>query len=154
MGALSVLQNPDSYMIYQNEDLKIDYTTQIKRKDNHISQQLKDIMKKSYLATTPASNLGKYIESEGIGPSKKQMKKGGIVRTGDVVRFGRVPVRIKESNLNKLRYEEIKEKTKNDKICESPSPDYLSSINGGLNETNMRLNQSTISENYNSNEVL
>jgi hypothetical protein len=48
MGALSILQNRDSYQLYQNTDLKLDFTKQIKRSDEYISQILKDLSKKSY----------------------------------------------------------------------------------------------------------
>jgi hypothetical protein len=48
MGALSILQNRDSYQLYQNTDLKLDFTKQIKRSDEYISQILKDLSRKSY----------------------------------------------------------------------------------------------------------
>jgi hypothetical protein len=48
MGALSILQKRESYEIYQNTDLKLDFTKQIKWSDEFISQILKDLSKKSY----------------------------------------------------------------------------------------------------------
>ena len=37
MGALSVIQNRDNYQIYQNSNLRLDFTKQIKRSDDCIS---------------------------------------------------------------------------------------------------------------------
>lgn len=58
MGALSVLQYPDSYKIYQNTDLKLDFTKQIKRNDDFISKLLKDLSKKSFMVIAASNTLG------------------------------------------------------------------------------------------------
>jgi acetylornithine/succinyldiaminopimelate/putrescine aminotransferase len=37
MGALSVIQEPDQYSIFQDDNMNVDFTVQIKRNDDYIS---------------------------------------------------------------------------------------------------------------------
>jgi len=53
MGSLSILMDKDRYRFYQNQDLKHDFTKQVKRTDDFISKQLKDLSKKSFMVITP-----------------------------------------------------------------------------------------------------
>lgn len=59
---MSVVHHPNSYTVYQNTDLKLDFTKQIKRDDDFISKQLKDLSKKSYMVIAPSNTLGKFQE--------------------------------------------------------------------------------------------
>ena len=38
---------------------------------------------------------------------KKRLKKGAIIRAGDIIKFGRVPIMIKESTIDSARVQEI-----------------------------------------------
>ena len=69
-------------------------------------------MKKSYLTVTKASKLGRFSEQVGLKESRKVQKHGFIIRTGDIVRFGRVPILIKECNINEKQYDRIQERQK------------------------------------------
>jgi hypothetical protein len=60
LAALAVIQDRQNYFLYQAQNLDLDHTTQIKRQDQYISQQLKILSKKSYLTITPCSTLGNY----------------------------------------------------------------------------------------------
>ena len=114
MGSLSVIQNPNSYLIYQNQDLTLDFTKQIKRGDDFISQQLKELSKKSCFVvtndgiTTIPENARSNFVSYQSGRSKKNskiMKKGAVIRQGDIIKFGRVPVLIKEWSYDTQRWQ-------------------------------------------------
>ena len=37
MGALAIIQNPDIYSVFQDDNMNIDFTTQVKRSDDYIS---------------------------------------------------------------------------------------------------------------------
>ena len=54
--------------------------------------------------------VGTYSSVEGIKSKEKEIKQHGqIVRAGDVIKFGRVPIIIKESTFDTRKYKEIKE---------------------------------------------
>jgi hypothetical protein len=76
MGTLSILQETSDYSVFQEDNMTVDFTTQIKRSDDYISQQLKDLSKKSYLVISPTSQLGIYEK----GNRRKLPRKGVIVR--------------------------------------------------------------------------
>ena len=103
MSSVAVLQNPDSYQIYQNADLKHDFTQQVKRSDDFISQQLKELSKKSFMVIASSNQLGQFYDSKNK-QIKKVHKKGSIIRAGDIIKFGRVPIMIKESSIDTSRY--------------------------------------------------
>ena len=96
--------------MYQIEDLALDFTTQIKRSDEHISQLLKDLSRKSKFVVTndPLIELqtGQRMTS-GRKRIKKEVKRGSVVRTGDIICFGRVPIMIKEWSHDQDRYEDM-----------------------------------------------
>lgn len=103
MGALSIIQDPQSYSVFQDDSMNVDFTTQIKRSDDYISQQLKDLSKKSYIVIGPNCELGEYSK----GTRKKFNRKGMIVRQGDIIKFGRVPIMIKESSIDQVKWDKI-----------------------------------------------
>lgn len=117
LGALSVLQDLDSYSIFQDDNINVDFTTQIKRKDDFISQVLKDLSMKSYLVVGPTSELGQYPKRN----RTKGVRKGAIIRSGDIIKFGRVPIMIKESSIDLKKYNKNRSDSINF-IAEQSSP--------------------------------
>lgn len=94
--------------------MDLDFTTQIKRSDEHISQLLKDLSRKSKFVVTndPIIDLmtGERMPS-GRKRNKREVKKGAVIRVGDIICFGRVPILIKEWSYDEDRHDEmIKEK--------------------------------------------
>ena len=73
-------------------------TKQTKRDDEFISQLLKDLGKKSYQVVTENLSLGTYKEER-----RREEKRGVVVRAGDIIKFGRVPIMIKESSFDQLK---------------------------------------------------
>ena len=54
--------------------------------------------------------MATYKRKEGIDSKEKEVtERGHIVRAGDVIRFGRVPIVIKESSFDTRKYKKIKE---------------------------------------------
>lgn len=106
MSSVAVIQNPTSYHIYQNADLKHDFTQQVKRSDDFISQQLKELSKKSFMVIASCNQLGRFQDSKNK-EIKRVNKKGSIIRAGDIIKFGRVPIMIKESSIDSNRHLEI-----------------------------------------------
>lgn len=89
--------------------MSLDFTQQIKRGDDFISQQLKDLSKKSCFVV---SNDGLCSVQEnwrgsvrGARKSGKVVKRGTVLRQGDIIKFGRVPVLIKEWSLDCQRWQ-------------------------------------------------
>ena len=107
MGALSIIQNPDSYMVYLNQDLKLDFTKQVKRSDDFISKQLKDLSKKTFMVISAANNVGNFQETNIYDKIVKITKWGAIIRAGDIIKVGRVPIMIKESSIDSKRFTSI-----------------------------------------------
>ena len=69
------------------------------------------------MVVAPNCSLGDFHELKGMNQKKKITKKGCIIRQGDIVKFGRVPIMIKESSIDQTRWEAYikrKEVTKND----------------------------------------
>ena len=52
--------------------------------------------------------VGEFEERSTKGKKKKTVKHGNIVRQGDIIKFGRVPVMIKESSIDIKRWEKVK----------------------------------------------
>ena len=105
MGSLSVIQHADMYQIYQISDLNMDFSTQVKLQDDFISQQLKDLSKKSYIFASSNNEVGTF--RAGMNKKAKEVKRGCIIRAGDIIKFGRVPVMIKESSIDTKKWKEI-----------------------------------------------
>jgi hypothetical protein len=55
------------------------------------------------MVVSPFCELGKYQ----AGPKKKNPRKGAIVRQGDIIKFGRVPIMIKESSIDIARWDKL-----------------------------------------------
>jgi|TARA_B110001450_G_C17209542_1_gene314851 hypothetical protein len=80
----------------------------VKRQDDHISQQLKELSKKSFMVVASCNSLGNFHESKGVSSSSKVLKRGSIIRGGDIIKFGRVPIMIKESSIDANKYKAIR----------------------------------------------
>ena len=55
------------------------------------------------------SQIGKFSEIRRMNEKKQVKKAGAIIRQGDIIKFGRVPVMIKESSIDKQKWDEIGE---------------------------------------------
>lgn len=92
--------------------MNLDFTKQIKRSDDFISKQLKDLSKKSYMVIASSNNLGKFQETNVFDKTVAVTKRGAIIRSGDIIKVGRVPIMIKESSIDGKRFEALKEQQK------------------------------------------
>jgi hypothetical protein len=109
MGALSIIQHPDKYTVYQVSDLDLDFTSQVKRSDAFISASLKQLSRKSYMVVAASNSLGRFQETNVFDKSVKVTKRGTIIRSGDIIRIGRVPIMVKESTIDASRFTRIQE---------------------------------------------
>jgi hypothetical protein len=57
------------------------------------------------MVVAPTCELGFFTQ----GNRKKQTRRGAIVRQGDVIKFGRVPIMIKESSIDLAKWNIIKQ---------------------------------------------
>jgi len=80
MGSLSVIQTEKQYQVYQNTNLNLDFSKQIKRQDDFISQQLKDLSRKSFMVVAGHSELGKFKELRGMNEKQNVLKRGAVIR--------------------------------------------------------------------------
>ena len=65
---------------------------------------------KSFLLAHNIREVGTYTVKEGIDLKDKKVKEyGHVVRAGDVIKFGRVPIMIKESSFDTGKHKKIKE---------------------------------------------
>jgi len=111
MGTLSILQQHDKYTIYQSNNLNLDFTKQIKRNDDFISQSLKDLSRKTFMTIAPSNSICRTTDRN----KNNTLKKGAVLRAGDIIKIGRVPIMVKESSVDikkfnnnqKLRSEEL-----------------------------------------------
>lgn len=92
--------------------MKLDFTKQIKRNDDFISKQLKDLSKKSYMVIAASNVIGKFQETNVFDKTVTVIKRGAIIRSGDIIKVGRVPIMIKESSIDGKRYELIQQQQK------------------------------------------
>ena len=53
------------------------------------------------MVVAPTCELGKFSK----GSRKKMPRKGCIVRQGDIIKFGRVPIMIKESSIDLAKWD-------------------------------------------------
>lgn len=90
-------------------DLNHDFTKQVKRSDDFISQQLKDLSNKSFMVVASSNVLGRFSDNKFFKNNRKVMKKGAVIRTGDIIKLGRVPIMIKESSIDTQRFENSKD---------------------------------------------
>lgn len=93
--------------MYQNADLKLDFTKQIKRNDDFISKLLKDLSKKSFMVIAASNTLGQFQELNIYDKKVNVTKRGAVIRTGDIIKIGRVPIMIKESTIDAKRFEQV-----------------------------------------------
>ena len=56
------------------------------------------------MVVAPCNQLGKFNESKANNSSSKVLKRGSIIRGGDIIKFGRVPIMIKESSIDSNKY--------------------------------------------------
>jgi len=59
------------------------------------------------MVISQCNEIGKFDELKGMNRKQKVVKRGTIVRAGDIIRFGRVPVMIKESSIDLKKWEHI-----------------------------------------------
>jgi hypothetical protein len=52
------------------------------------------------MVVAPTCELGKFTK----GTKKMKERKGCIIRQGDIIRFGRVPIMIKESSIDQAKW--------------------------------------------------
>jgi hypothetical protein len=62
-----------------------------------ISVVLRKLNEKSYILISPNSQIGYFTDPI---KQKKVLKKGAIVRQGDIVKLGRVPMKILKSSFD------------------------------------------------------
>ena len=52
------------------------------------------------------NEVGTFKELKGMNKTVKEVKRGLVIRSGDIIKFGRVPVMIKESSLDIKKWKE------------------------------------------------
>jgi len=55
------------------------------------------------------NEIGTFKELKGMNQKVKEVKRGLIIRSGDIIKFGRVPVMIKESSIDTKKWKEIEQ---------------------------------------------
>ena len=90
------------------------------------------------MTITVSSKLGSFKEVQ--GKAKKNIeKRGAIIRTGDIIRFGRVPIMIKESSydskkIQNIRHQEILASENNAPDQNSNDPRQIYNRENTMNE--------------------
>jgi hypothetical protein len=62
------------------------------------------------MVISPNCALGDFHELKGMNQKKKVTKKGCVIRQGDIIKFGRVPIMVKESSIDQTRWDAYEQK--------------------------------------------
>ena len=69
------------------------------------------------------------------------MKQGAIMRVGDIIRIGRVPILVKESNINTRRLNKINDEIE-DHMKSGKIKPFITNGSENMNESMLKLNNS------------
>ena len=56
-----------------------------------------------------SNQLGRFSDNKYFKNNRKVLKRGAVIRTGDIIKLGRVPIMIKESSIDTTRFENHKD---------------------------------------------
>jgi len=59
------------------------------------------------MVTSGSNKIGTFKELKGMNKKVKVTKTGAVIRTGDIIKFGRVPIMIKESSIDIKKWEKV-----------------------------------------------
>lgn len=115
--------------MFQSDSIKLELGEQDRRNDHYISESLKRLSQKAFRVardstipeiTARRKKMKNYMKDDQHLP--ELYEDGVIVRSGDVVKFGRVPYLIKESSVDveKKTIEKVKLRRKIIKKASSP----------------------------------
>jgi len=72
-----------------------------------------------------SNNLGKFQETNIFDKTVSEIKRGAVIRSGDIIKVGRVPIMIKESSIDVKRYEILREQNKARPMVTPRAPGYF-----------------------------